>query len=363
VTPGPIAAEPVDALAFCGRVPWPLISELSDGEDVAACYVVRDSRKLQTKSNQDYLRLTLGDRTGTIDGVVWDQIEVWEPVCTAKAVVGIRGKVSFYQGRPQLRVVSAAPVRTTAAELAYLLPTSPRDQARMERELEAIVASVRDRHLRSLLMRCLGPETELGAAYRQHPAATRNHHAYVSGLLEHSVSVASACDRLAEHYATQGVHLDRDLLVTGALLHDIGKIRELDPPPATAYTTAGRLLGHIVLGMQMVQREAAKIPGFPEDRLLHLQHLIASHQGKPEWDSPRVPQVLEAMVLHYADDLDAKVNQARTLLSSVAPGEWSDYDRSLGRSFLRLPGEPPAPPPTAADDADDPGGVIDLFRD
>jgi 3'-5' exoribonuclease len=113
----------------------------------------------------------------------------------------------------------------------------------------------------------------------------------------------------------------------------------------------------------MVQREAAKIPGFPEDRLLHLQHLIASHQGKPEWDSPRVPQVLEAMVLHYADDLDAKVNQARTLLSSVAPGEWSDYDRSLGRSFLRLPGEPPAPPPTAADDADDPGGVIDLFRD
>ncbi|MEX2570913.1 MAG: HD domain-containing protein [Gemmatimonadota bacterium] len=359
VISGDDSAGPLAPLAFCGSVPWPLISELSDGDEIVACYVVRERRRLQTKSNQAYLRLVLGDRTGTIDGMIWDEVERWEPICVPSEFVGVRASVSLYREKPQLKVTSIEPVRPAPADLSYLLPTSPRDRELMERELDAHIASVRDRPLRALLRRCLGRETDLGGAFREHPAATRNHHAYVSGLLEHTLSVTSICERLVEHYREQGVHLDRDLLITGALLHDLGKVQELAGHPAPAYTTRGRLLGHIVLGIEIVGREGAKVAGIDPERLLIVQHLIASHQGKPEWDSPRVPQLQEALVLHYADDLDAKMNQAGGTLAGVEPGEWSDYDRSLGRSLYA--------PPRAGEAGRGGGGdgedsVIDLFR-
>lgn len=351
--------EPLDPRGFCGRLPWPLIVELAEGDEVVACYVLRETRRLQTRQNQPYLRLILGDRSGTIDGYVWEEIERWEASCTPRTVVGVRGRVTFYQQRPQLRVISVEPVRASAADLEYLLPASRRDRDLMERELDAQIASVKDRPLRALLRRCLGRDTPLGRAFREHPAATRNHHAYLYGLLEHTLSVAAICDRLVEHYREQGTTLDRDLLITGALLHDLGKVKELNPPPSPTYTTPGRLLGHIVLGIEIVGREGSRIPELSPDRLLLVQHLIASHQGKPEWDSPRVPQMLEALALHYADDLDAKMNQARNTLEGVEPGEWSNYDRSLGR-WLYQPERAGQGRSGGAGGIDD--SVIDLFR-
>jgi 3'-5' exoribonuclease len=352
-----------DPRSFCGRVPWTLSSELQDGDEVLACFVVRECRKLLTRSNQVYLRLVLGDRSGTIDGVIWDDAEAWEGVCTPSSIVGIRGRVSFYQEKLQLRVTSVVPLRAEPGDLEYLLPASPRDRATMERELDELIASVQEKPLRLLLRRCLGRDTALGRAFREHPAATRNHHAYLYGLLEHTLSVASVCSRLAEHYAGQGIALDRDLLIAGALLHDIGKTEELSGVSAPSYTTPGRLLGHIVLGMQRVADEAEGVKGLEGERLLLLQHLIASHQGKPEWDSPRVPQTMEAFVLHYADDLDAKLNQARIALSGVADGGWSEYDRSLGRSLYRpeLPGGQGVNGVRSGAARDD--SVIDLFRE
>jgi 3'-5' exoribonuclease len=179
------------------------------------------------------------------------------------------------------------------------------------------------------------------------------------GLLEHTLSVTGNCQRMAEHYREQGYAIDRDLLITGALLHDIGKTEELEGPPAPAYTTPGRLLGHIVLGIHRVGQQGALIDELPEDRLLLVQHLIASHQGKPEWDSPRVPQTMEALILHYADDLDAKMNQAAHALEDVDPGEWSSYDRSLGRQMY-LPPRPGRSAGGSGPGLDD--SVIDLFR-
>jgi 3'-5' exoribonuclease len=365
MTDGGSRPEPIDAREFCeSRYPWPLIDQLADGDDVLACYLLHESRTLQTKANQDYLRLVLGDRTGTIDAVAWDDVERLQDVCTPGTVLGVRGRVSLYQDRPQLRVDSVVRVRVDDVEMARLVPASPRDAGRMERELDALIASVSDRPLRSLLRRCLGPETAPGRAFRAHPAATRNHHAYLHGLLEHTLSVTGMCDRLVEHYASQGVSLDRDLLVTGALLHDIGKIEELSPPPVPSYTTTGRLLGHIVLGIALVGREGAAVEGLAEDRLLLVQHLIASHQGKPEWDSPKVPQFLEALVLHYADDLDAKMNQAGAALAGVDPGSWTAYDRGLGR-YLYQPERGGRERPVAAPEVEGEAGgpVIDLFRE
>ena len=358
-TPGRHPDPRRDPLAFCGRVPWPLIADLADGDEIAACYLLREVRRLQTRSNQPFLRLSLGDRTGIIEGVIWEDIEKWEDVCLPKTIVGVRGWVSVYQGRPQLRIQSVESLTASPREMEYLLPASSRDRDVMERELDARIASVGDRPLRTLLRRCLGRDTELGRAFRAHPAATRNHHAYLYGLLEHTLSVTGLCDRLVDHYLEQGVRLDRDLLITGALLHDIGKVRELDPPPAPSYTTIGKLLGHIVLGIELVGREGEKIKELDRDRLSLVQHLIASHQGKPEWDSPRVPMIHEALVLHYADDLDAKMNQTSSALSGIEPGSWSNYDRSLGRSMYQPP-RAGGPGSAAVADRD---SVIDLFRD
>jgi 3'-5' exoribonuclease len=348
--------------AFCRVVPWPLIRELSEGDEIAACFLVHEARRAEAKNNKPYLRMTLGDATGTIDAFVWDEVERWEPVCIAEAVVGVRGRVGSFQERLQLKVHSVEALRFDAGDLELLLPASPRPRGEMEAELDALVDSVRDGGLRKLLRRCLGRGTELGRLFRAHPAAKRNHHAYVGGLLEHSLSVAGACDRLAAHYRTQGLELDRDLLLTGALLHDIGKVRELRAPPASGYTTEGKLLGHIVMGIQIVQREAETVQELPGERLLLLQHLIASHQGRPEWDSPRTPQMIEALVLHYADDLDAKMNAARQLLSGVEAGDWSAYDRTFARSFF----QPPTPQPGSAGAeaaGETAGPVFDLFRD
>ncbi len=359
MTPAAPLDPPRDARPDRGGAPWPLINQLADGDDVTARYVVLECRKLQTRAGQPYLKLTLGDRTGTIDGMVWEEVERWEAACAPKSIVEARGKVSLYQDRPQLRVTRVEAVEPAASELEFLVPASRRDRDLMERELDAWIASVRDRGLRGLLRRCLGRETDLGRAFREHPAATRNHHAFLYGLLEHTLSVTGACDRLAEHYREQGVRLDRDLLLTGALLHDIGKVRELDAPPAAVYTTPGKLLGHIVIGLQIVATEGARVGELSEEHLLLVQHLVASHQGKPEWDSPREPQTIEALILHYADDLDAKMNRVTAVLEDVKPGAWSEYDRSLGRSFYR--------PDTSNDGDSSRGGrpddaVIDLFR-
>jgi 3'-5' exoribonuclease len=350
-----------DPGTFCGRKPWPLIAELADGVEVVACYVVHESRRAESRANKPYLKLLLGDRSGTIEGYVWEDADRWEPFCLADSVVGVRARVASFQDRLQLRIVRVEPLRAAPEDMEYLLPCSPRPRDELEAELDALIDSVSERPLRKLLLRCLGRGTELGRAFRVHPAAKRNHHAYLCGLLEHSVSVATAAMSLRNHYSAQGMQVDRDLLLAGALLHDIGKLRELKNMPGAGYTTEGQLLGHILIGIQLVTREAERVPNLPEDRLLLLQHLIASHQGKPEWDSPKVPQLIEAMILHYADDLDAKLNQASALLSRVPAGDWSPYDRSLGRSFFHPADEAPAD--ETAHPPEEPGETsIDLFR-
>ena len=349
-----------DLRAFCaGAFPWPLIAQLREGEEVVACYLLHEKRRGETRQEKPYLDLRLGDRTGTIAGKVWDDVERLEPLCRADEVVGVRGKVGRFQEKLQITVTALEPLSTTDEDLTFFLPTCPRDLAELERELDALIGTVEDPPLHALLRRCLGKKSSLGKAFRVHPAAKHNHHAYLGGLLEHSLSVARACDRLAAHYLQQGARLDRDLLVAGALLHDIGKVKELSAARSFSYTHEGQLLGHIVLGIQIVGREAEAVPGLPPERLLLLQHLIASHQGRLEWASPKIPQLLEALILHYADDLDSKMNPAITLLAGVGDGEWSSYDRHLERSLFN-----PAPFPRSAEvEPVAPEEAMELFID
>ena len=359
------AARRADLRAFCGGAfPWPLVGELSDGSEVTACYLVHDKQRRETRAAKPFLQLTLGDRTGTITAMVWDDADRLDGLVAPDDVIGVRGRVGSYNDRLQVTVLSAEPLQVVDDDLAFFLPCCPRDRDALAKELDRLVATVEDRPLRTLLERCLGRKSSLGRTFRVHPAAKRNHHAYLGGLMEHSLSVALSCDRLAAHYIGQGARIDRDLLVAGALLHDIGKVRELSANRSFGYTVEGQLLGHIVIGIQIVGREADGIPGLPPERLLLVQHLIASHQGRLEWASPKVPQMLEAMLLHYADDLDSKMNPAVSLLAGVAPGEFAPFDRNLDRALFnpappalaRAPELEPMAPETAAE------VVFDLFR-
>lgn len=313
------------------RFPWPAVDELEEGAAVVACYCVTGLSREQTKSGKTYYKLQLLDSSGTLEGRVWDPVPAVMDALAPGTFVGVRGTLEVFKESRQLKVVEILPVHVEPDDLDLFLRRSPRDAATMERELEERIRSVDDRPLRSLLRALLGADCETGRAFRKAPAAKHNHHAYVGGLLEHSLSVALACDRMAEHYWPA---VDRDLLVTGALLHDLGKIREINPRVGFPYTDEGKLLGHILLGLQIVADAAKEVPELSNERLVLLQHLVAAHQGKYEWQSPREPLILEALILHFCDDLDAKMNQVLGLVASVDSG-WTAYDRNFGREFLR----------------------------
>jgi len=349
-----------DPRGFCGRAfPWPSVRELVDGTDLVGCYLVHEKQRRMSQSGKPFLQLTLGDATGTVVAMVWDDAERFDPLIEVEQVIGVRGRVGSYKDRPQLTLAAVEPLAVSDEDLAYFVPASPRDRAEMERELEALIRSVRDEPLRALLQRCLGRGTLVGRQFRVHPAAKKNHHAYLCGLMEHSISVATLCHRMCAHYASQGARLDRDLVITAALLHDVGKVRELSSGRTFGYTDEGHLLGHILIGLQMVSREAEAVPGIGADRLLHLQHLIASHQGRLEWASPKVPQTMEGLILHAADELDAKMNSAIHLLEGVDGGAWSSYDRHLERSLY----QPQSFPPDAVVEPVPPAEVVEVVLD
>ncbi|HUH13357.1 MAG TPA: HD domain-containing protein [Longimicrobiales bacterium] len=312
--------------------PWPPPPSLPDGEVLVACFCVVDARQDTTKGGKPYLRLRLMDRHGPLEARVWDDAERVAAFAEAGSVVGVRGRMETFNAERQLNVQEAAPVEVAVEELDLFLPRSERDGDVMERELRGWIASVGDGALRTLLETLLSPDAETGRHFRQAPAASRNHHAYLGGLLEHTLSVTAACDALAGNY---GPVVDRDLLIAGALLHDLGKTREIGTELGFPYTDEGKLLGHIVLGIQMVERAATDVPALLPERRTLLLHLVASHQGRYEWASPREPHTLEALILHYADDLDAKMAPSIARVRGVEGAGWTGYHRALGRDLLR----------------------------
>jgi 3'-5' exoribonuclease len=328
------SASPPSPRAWVGPAPypWPSFRNVHDGELLRACFYVVEYKADTTRTGQPYLRLRLADRHGLLEGMVWEEVEASAPHVVQGGFVGVQGRIGSYNGRKQIRIDRLVALRVRAEETEHFLPRGDRDADAMEAELRALVGSIAEPGLRAVVEAVLDPGAETGRRFRRSPAAKRNHHAYVTGLLEHTLSVAAACDRLAAHY---GDDIDRDLLIAGALLHDVGKTREIALAPGFPYTDEGRLLGHIVLGLAEVETCARREPRLDEARRTLLLHLIASHQGRYEWQSPREPLTLEAVVLHYADDLDAKLAQVRGRLSDVPAKGWSAYDRSLGREFLR----------------------------
>jgi 3'-5' exoribonuclease len=340
-----------DPRAWLGEAPfpWPAAASLQAGDALHACFALVNITTLKTRQEKPYLRLQLVDRYGPLEGRVWDAAEEIAARLRPGVYVGVRGRLEIFNNERQLKIEAIEQIRVPLDQLELFLPRATRAAEVMDAELAALIASVHDAGLRVLLQRLLGAETELGQGFRLAPAAKHNHHAYLGGLIEHTISVATVCDALARHY---GDVVDRDLLLAAALLHDIGKVREIGAQAGFPYTDEGKLLGHILLGLQIVHAAGEQVAELTPERLLLLEHLIASHQGRYEWQSPREPRILEGVLLHYADDLDAKINQVARLLATT-PAGWTSYDRSFAREFLRHLRDAPGAAPVASAEAVD----------
>ncbi len=311
------------------------VTELKEGDRFEDLFLIKNVKAGETRAGKPYFVLTVMDKSGEVSGPVWDNVAFLQKICVAGEVVRLTGMVQSYRDSLQLRIEDIAQVPQTEIDLGCFYPASPRNIQEMANEVQDIVQSVGNPFLKKLLIHFF-KKSDWWPNFQEAPAAKGIHHAYIGGLLEHSLSVAKVADFLAKHYA--GV--DRSLLLAGALLHDIGKLEELKMESGLVeYTVRGRLKGHLVIGSEMVAGAAATIADFPEELLEQLQHLILSHHGRQEFGSPAVPMTVEAFILSFLDDLDAKMNITEQLRRKMDNKEmsWTEYQRSLER-YLYLGG-------------------------
>jgi 3'-5' exoribonuclease len=321
----------------------PYLSDLKPNQVFTTTLLVHGKDVRQKKSGEPYLSMLLGDRTGEIDAKMWDNVAEVVDTFERDDFVKVKGLLQIFQNRLQMTVHKMARVMDADVDFADFFPASTRDPMEMFGELRALVAGVRNPHLRALLEAFLNDEP-LARMYRTAPAAKHVHHAYLGGLIEHVLSVCRLCHLTASHYGT----VDYDLLLTGAVLHDIGKVAELTYDRSFGYSTEGQLLGHIVIGLGLLHEKLQQIPDFPPKLRVLVEHLIISHHGELEFGSPKVPLFPEALLLHHLDNLDSKMECMRALAEKDRhiEGCWTGYSTAMERSILKkakyLEDAPPA---------------------
>jgi 3'-5' exoribonuclease len=325
------------------RVKKIFVEQIRERDWVDSPFLVRDKITAMAKNGKPYLTLKLVDRSGEVEGRVWDRVDEFAERFGKDDFIRVQGKASVYLGKMQLVVQDLERLDETMVELADYLPVSSRSSEELEQALRQRVAELRDPHLRALMEAFLA-DAALLQRLRTAPAAKSMHHVYLGGLLEHSLAVADLADDVCRRY--EG--LNRDLLVVGALLHDVGKVAELSYERTFDYTDEGKLLGHIVIGVELVEEKLRLLPGFPRPLAVVLKHLLLSHHGQYEFGSPKRPKTLEAVILNFLDDLDSKINGVRTHIEREADNAagWTSYHRLYDRYFYKNGGggEPPCPP-------------------
>ena len=320
----------------------PFVTDLLSEQNITTFFLVHEKQVRNTREGRAYLRLELGDRSGTIEARMWEQFETVAKDISRDDFVKVQARVEIYRNKPQLAVVQLRLAKPEEIDLADYLPHTTADVEKMWAQLLAYAESLGNPWLKRLVLGIIA-DPEVARCYKRAPAAKVMHHAYLGGLLEHVVGLCGMAKVVAGHYP----ELDVDLLLTAAMLHDVGKLQELCYERAIGYTTEGQLLGHIVMELETVSRAIDKIEGFPPALKTVVQHLLISHHGQYEFGSPKLPMIREAMVFHYLDDLDSKLAAVRVALATPSGDEeWSAYSGALGRKFLRLDKflkeEPPA---------------------
>jgi 3'-5' exoribonuclease len=311
-----------------------VLRDLTDGEEVSAVFVVRERERRQKKNGEDFLRLTLGDRSGTVPAIAWDRVAEGFEVCAPGTIVVVSGRFSVHpQFGRQIKLASVRPAEPSEYEPEDLAEGPGRPVEALENDLRQLLETIQNRSLRSLLDRFFGPETDTWERFRLAPAAKHYHQAYAGGLLEHTLSVAQAVSAASNFFPG----IDRNIAVTGALLHDIGKTEAYnDDPLAIELTDAGRLQAEIPLGYYKVRRQIEEIEGFDPDLAQAILHIILSHHGELQHGSPVVPCTREATLVHTLDKLGGRLGSFDRLERELGEGEsWSRYDRGIeGAAFF-----------------------------
>lgn len=308
------------------------IDSLREGERVNEIYLVKSRNSALTKAGKPYDNVILQDKTGTLDAKIWDPGSVGIDEFDAMDYVAVTGDITSFQGALQCSIKRARKVSAGEYDPKDYLPTSDYDVEEMYRELLAYVDSVKNPYLQQLLCAFFKNPT-IEEQFKFHSAAKSVHHGFVGGLLEHTVSVTRNCNYFAKAYPI----LNRDLLLTASMFHDIGKLKELSTFPENDYTDVGNLLGHIVIGSEWVGEEIKKIDGFPVLLANELKHCILAHHGELEFGSPKKPALIEAIALSFADNIDAKMETVKEMLNGVPENnlEWQGYNRLLESNFRR----------------------------
>jgi len=311
------------------------LRSLKEGDAFNGFLLAQEVAFKTSAKGSEYLEVKLSDASGDLKGFLWDLRAVEGDLdrVAADAFLKVKGQISSYNGRIQIRLdkVRFAPDEEVG-DLSRFFPVSQRPLEDMERELDATVAGVRDPWLRRLLEVLFIEDGERRAAFCRAPAAKSMHHVFLGGLLEHTLSVAGMAQKACDHYGD----LNRDLVVAGVLLHDLGKTAELTYQRSFGYSDAGNLLGHISMEAEWITKAAQSIPAFPEELRLHLLHIVLSHHGKLEYGSPVLPKTPEALLVHYLDDLDGKLEAMfRSMREDAGDGAWTPFSRSMERMVYK----------------------------
>ncbi|MHA6260722.1 3'-5' exoribonuclease YhaM [Sporosarcina sp. CAU 1771] len=299
------------------------------GETVDLFLMIKQSTKGVTTQGSPFMSLVLQDKSGDIEAKLWDTTDEHAKTYAAATIVKVGGDVHEYRGKNQLRIKSIRPIKVDeGVSIADLVPSSEKSKEVLYEELMQYFFEMENPHIQRITRHLLKKHQE---AFMTYPAATRNHHDYVSGLIDHVVSMLKLGKALADLYPT----LNKDLLFAGIILHDVGKVVELSGPIGTQYTNEGNLLGHITIMVNEISKAADELEITGEEVML-LQHMVLSHHGKEEWGSPKRPMLKEAEMLHYIDNIDAKMNMLNRALGKTEPGEFTERIFPLdNRSFYK----------------------------
>ncbi|MCZ6792413.1 MAG: HD domain-containing protein [Planctomycetota bacterium] len=318
------------------------VADLRRGDKISgAVFLVEAANFKQTRNQKYFIQMRLRDSSAAVKAIRWEATQQLYSSFGVGDFLRIDGRVEEFQGQLQVIIDQIEPVSADEVEISGYLPTAERDPEEMERELLHAVEEVEDPSLRQLLAAVL-EDPRVRSGLLRCPAGKALHHAYVGGLLEHIVSLLEVTRFLAKHYQ----QLDRDLLYAACILHDIGKVEELTYTSSFQYTDRGQLIGHIGLGMLLIEEKAREIPELPEETLLHVQHIIASHHGLPEHGALKLPMTAEAIMFHLIDNLDAKLATLKAIDSELGPeeagrdssaGKWSEFKPYLNRKIFFPP--------------------------
>ena len=307
------------------------VDQIKAGDAVEDVFVLSEKTVSQKRDGKNYLNVTIADKTGSLKGVVWDHADRIAERVRSGSVVSVQGTVGEYKGSLQFVIKQMSPCDEARVDLADFIPKTAHNIDGMFDRLTSITAEIRTECLQALL-EAFWRDAALMEKFKTAPAAKKMHHAYIGGLLEHTLSMAVLVERIAGHYAG----IDRDLLLTGVVLHDLGKVHEFDYRFTIDYSDAGRLLSHIVIGLELLDEKLKAVPDFPEETATLLKHMIISHHGIRDYGSPEPPKTLEAVLLNFIDEIDSKINGIREFMAAEDPNEpWTSYHRVLERHFYK----------------------------